>query len=123
VSLLWQVNNSSKPMIGVVFTIIIFIMVVIVEKMINTTYTITTDEKLIIHNGRFSKDICIDVDDIKKIDKICRWKIGNKALMTYLLIITKDEHEIPVNPENEEDFVKKITKIKLKNNQDEDDED
>jgi len=120
---LWQTNNDSRPYIGVVFAVIIFIMVVIVEKMINTTYTITAQGEVIVHNGRFSKDIIIEVSHIKKIESIQRLKIFGKSFFSYLIIITDEGQHIAVRPNNEEDFVKKITKMQTEEDDDEEDDD
>lgn len=117
---LWNMEHLGRLVTGICVVVNLNLMVICVEKMINTTYTITADERLIVHNGRFSKDIEIKVSDIKTIEKTCRFQIGGLKMLSAILIVTNDGHKIYVRPVNETDFIKKITRIK---NNDEDEED
>jgi len=108
--LIWQTTALPKVGVGVLIAIDLLIMVVIIEKMIHTTYTVTSSDLLIIHTGRFSKDKTISISDIDRIDRINRMRIGGKPLQTSLVVVTNDQKEYFITPKNEEDFIKCIAK-------------
>lgn len=120
--LIWQTAYLTKQWCGILITADLLIMVIIIERIINTTYTVTHDNRLVIHNGRFSKDIILSLDDIDRIDRINSMRIGGKALRTTLVIVMNDKTEHYIYPRNEEDFVQFLIKRKNKN-KDYDDED
>lgn len=98
---MWQTATLGRAAGGFGLLCILTLMVVIIEKMINTTYTVTAESTLVIHTGRFSKDVVIPLTDIKQIDKTRRG---------YLLVVTTDNIEYAVHPTNEQDFIKCIEK-------------
>ncbi|MCD8235687.1 MAG: PH domain-containing protein [Prevotellaceae bacterium] len=100
---MWHVN-------GILLCLSLLLLVVIIERMIHTTYTITTDGTLIISNGRFSKRKVVSLSDIDSIERIRGMRIGGKAISTSLLITCKNGKLFQVNPGNEDDFVKCVQK-------------
>ncbi len=78
--------------------------------MIHSTYTVTSDNRLVIHKGRLNKDIVIYIDEIDRIDRINRLRIGGKPLQTSIVVVMRNGKEIFINPKNEEDFIKCIVK-------------
>ena len=108
--LIWQTTLLPKAGSGALIAIDLLLMVVVIEKMIHTTYTVTSSNTLIIHAGKFSKDKIIPISDIDRIDRINRIRIGGKALQTSLAIVMKDQKEYFITPVNEEDFIKCIAK-------------
>lgn len=104
----WHTELLARQWIGMVLGIVLVLMVVLVEKIINTHYTVTTDTKLLIHEGRFAKDKTVDILSIDRIDRINRLRILGKPLITYLIIVMTDGKEHCVMPKNEEDFIKCI---------------
>ena len=89
---------------------VLLIMVVVIERIINTTYTITTEDTLVIHEGRFSKDVVISIGDIDRIDRINRYRIAGRPLLSYLVVVLSDGKEYGIMPKNEENFIKCITR-------------
>lgn len=118
----WQAPTISRQLLGIVICVILLLMVIIVERMINTTYTITADGKILIHEGRFGKDLTVDINDINKITLKDRINIFGLSIYSYLLIETNDGNRIKVSPNNKKDFIHKVEKIQKSNTIDEDDE-
>ena len=107
----WQIPFGSRQILGAIVCIILLTMVIIVERMINTTYTLTDEGMLVIHKGRFAKDIVVSVDDITKMTH-----------SDHIIIEKKDNGKIAIRPDNEADFVNKVNKLINRNNEYEDDE-
>lgn len=116
----WHTESLTRQWSGALIAITLLAMVIIVEKIIHSTYTITKQHTLVIHKGRFSKDKIIPLDDIDRIDRINRNRIGGKPMLTYLVIVLKDSTEYYINPKNEEDFIKCVIQKKKKKEQAED---
>lgn len=121
ISFIWSSEYIARQWIGLLLAVVFVVMIIIIEKIINTTYTITSDGKLVVHNGRFSKDIVVPIENIERIDRINRYRIGRKPLLTYLVIVLNDGTEHGVMPNNEEDFIKCV-KRKRQHLQDTDDD-
>lgn len=111
--LIWQTTAVPRQICGIIIAAVLFFMVLIVERMIHTTYTLTGDNKLIIHTGRLNKDSVISIDEIERIDRINRLRIAGKSMQTSIVIVLHDGKEVFVNPKNEEDFIKCIAKRRL----------
>lgn len=107
---IWQTATMPRQGVGIFLAFDLLIMIIVVERMIHTHYIVTADKHLIIHKGRFAKDVSISLDEIDRIDRINRWRIGGKARQTSLTVVTKDQKEYHITPQNEEDFIKCITK-------------
>ena len=99
---------------GILLAIDLLLMVLIVERMIHTTYTITADKTLVIHRGKLSRTKVIPLDDISRIDRVNRLRIGGKPLQTFLVIVLKSGAEHYITPRNEEDFIQCVIKNKTK---------
>lgn len=115
----WHTEMFSYQGCGILMAAVLLLMVIVIERMIHTTYTITSSNTLIIRQGRFSKEKAIQLDDIDRIDQIKRYRIGNKPLHTYLAIVLKNNIEYYITPRNEEDFIKCIIQKKKKKETDE----
>ncbi len=118
----WQIPFDSRQVLGAIVCVVLLMMVIIVERMINTTYTLTDDGMLIIHKGRFAKDIVVSVDDITEMTHSDQISLFGKGLYSSLIIETKDNGKIAIRPDNEADFVNKVNKLINRNNEYEDDE-
>lgn len=103
---MWCVN-------GILLCLSLLLLVVIIERMIHTTYTITTDGMLIINNGRFSRRKEVPLSDINSIERIRGMRIGGKTISTSLLITCKNGKIFQVSPRNEDDFVKCVQKRRM----------
>lgn len=104
----WQNTLLTRQSFGILLGIDLLLMVLIVERMIHTTYTVTTDKTLIIDRGKLSKVKVIPLTDIDRIDRINRMRIGGKPLITYLVVVLKSGTEHCITPRNEEDFIQCI---------------
>ena len=102
----WYKNILAIPLI--------IIVIFMIERMLHTTFTVTSSGLLIIHKGRFSNDIDISISDIAKIEKGTSLysKLGVYA---YLNIILKNGKEISVWPADEKSFLEWIQKVNYKN--------
>ena len=103
---MWCVN-------GILLCLSLLLLVVIIERMIHTTYTITTNGMLIINNGRFSRRKEVPLSDINSIERIKGMRIGGKTISTSLLITCKNGKIFQVSPRNEDDFVKCVQKRRI----------
>lgn len=113
ISLVWQTSVMSKQMVGILFAVDLVMMIIIVERMVHTTYSVIKhgDTWLLnIHKGKLSKDIIIDLRDIDRIDRINKLRLGGKPLQTFLVIVLKNNKEYYITPKNEEEFIKCIAK-------------
>ncbi len=117
---MWNTESLTRQWSGVLIAIVLLVIVIVIERIIHTTYTITKERTLVIHQGRFSKDKVIPLDDIERIDRISRNRIGGKPLMTYLAVVLKDHTEHYITPKNEEDFIKCIAQRRKKTEEAED---
>ncbi len=103
---MWCVN-------GILLCVSLLLLVAIIERMIHTTYTITSNGKLIISSGRFSHRKEIFLTEIDSIERIKGMRINGRPVSSSLLIICKNGRLLQVKPRNEDDFVKCIQKRRL----------
>lgn len=120
ISFIWSSEYIARQWIGLLLAVVLVIMIIVIEKIINTTYTITSDGMLVIHNGKFSKDVAVAIEKIERIDRINRYRMGGKPLLTYLVVVVCDGTEHAVMPKNEEDFIKCIKRKRQQLNDSED---
>ncbi|MBQ8866690.1 MAG: PH domain-containing protein [Bacteroidaceae bacterium] len=71
---------------GIVAFASLALMFFIIERAISTTYTVTTDGRLIIHRGRFVKDLIIPLADIRRVERVRSARLGPLCLKRYLLL-------------------------------------
>ena len=91
--------------LGLVALISLLWMVVLIERTIHTTYTVTTDGTLVIHRGRFSKDIIVPLTDIRCIELIRSARIGTVCMKRYLLVHYGEDHTLSLIPMKEQEMV------------------
>lgn len=108
--LLWVAIYSMWHVSGVLLCLSLLLLVVLIERMIHTTYTVTTDGMLVVCNGRFSKSQKVSLSDIEKIERVSGMRIGGKSVSSCLLLTCKNGKRLQLIPRNEEDFVKCISK-------------
>lgn len=89
-------------------------LVISIERLIHTTYTITPDGKLVLFFGRFSRGKEILLKDITSVERASSMQIGRFAVMRYVLVKYgargKCEALLPVK---EEEFILLINKSRL----------
>ena len=91
-------------------TVLTILLIVLIERIINTAYVLTNDNKLIIKRGRFSKVKSIDLDQIKDIQLKSTTKFGSFYLTSYVLILCKPKEYIAITPANPQRFIEAIIK-------------
>ena len=85
------------------------LLVVVIERIIHTTYTVTTDNKLVLYHGRFSKKKEINLDEILFIKRTSTFKLGRFALLRYVLIeYGTKQKQVALIPVREDLFIKTI---------------
>lgn len=62
------------------------LLIIAIERLIHTTYTLTADGKLILFFGRFSRPKEIRLKDIISVERASSMKIGRFAVMRYVLV-------------------------------------
>lgn len=85
-------------------------LLIVIDKMINSTYTFTDDFKLIIRNGKFSKEMVIMINEITDA-KIVEVKVFKRK---YVLINYGADHEIGVRPDGEQRFLRELKRRQKK---------
>ncbi|EKU91058.1 PH domain-containing protein [Bacteroides oleiciplenus] len=94
-----------------VLTIIFMLLLIIaIERLIHTTYTLTADGRLILYFGRFTRSKEILLKDIISVERASSMKIGRFAVMRYVLVRygTKGKCAVLL-PVKEEMFIKTLT--------------
>ena len=89
----------------------LLLLLLIIERTIHTEYQLS-EESLTVNNGKLSKRLVVPMDSIKRIERIRRIRIGENALITYLLIVYGENRTVAVMPKEEEAFIKQIMDIK-----------
>lgn len=70
-----------------IMTILFMLLLIIaIERLIHTTYTLTSDGKLILFYGRFSRPREILLKDITSVERTSSMRIGRFAVMRYVLV-------------------------------------
>lgn len=100
----------------IILMLSLMLLIVMIDRMIHTTYTITSTD-IIIHTGKFSKDKTIPLQDLLRVEKISGIRLFGKAFNTFLLLTYQangEEKSQAVIPQNEDEFVKCLQKRKQK---------
>ena len=85
-------------------------LIIVIDKMINSTYTFTDDFKLVIRNGKFSKETVIMINEITDA-RVVNVKVFNHS---YVLVTYGMDHEMGVRPDNEKHFLKELKRRQKK---------
>lgn len=94
------------------WTAVIFmlLLVVCIEKLIHTTYTLTSDGKLVLYRGRFLRSKEIALKEIVAVEQASSMKIGRWALLHYVLVRYGNNRCEVFTPVDEETFVRALYK-------------
>ena len=95
-------------------TLCLLLVIVIIERIIHTTYTITTYGKLIIYKGRFARNLCIPLTDIQRIEKYRSMNFGSFHLTEYLVITYGKDYYATIMPIKEVEFLNRIKQNRAK---------
>ena len=81
-------------------------LIVVIEKLIHTTYTVTPDGKLKLYFGRFSRSREILLKDIISVERASSMQIGRFAVMRYVLVKHGTGKCEVLFPVKEEEFIR-----------------
>ena len=97
----------QHAVMAILFMLLLFIAI---ERLIHTTYTLTTDGRLLLFYGRFSRSEEILLKDIISVERASSMKIGRFAVMRYVLVKygTKGKCAVLL-PVKEDLFIKTLT--------------
>ena len=70
---------------AVMAVLFMLLLVIAIERLIHTTYTLTTDDRLLLFYGRFSRSEEISLKDIISVERASSMKIGRFAVMDFIL--------------------------------------
>ncbi len=87
---------------------LIFILVVLIEQIIHTTYTITSDNQLIISCGRFTRKKIIPIQTITHILKHNSMRIAGRSVTNYVLIEYGQRKFVSAMPIKEDEFIEQL---------------
>ncbi|MCD8079748.1 MAG: PH domain-containing protein [Bacteroides sp.] len=90
--------------------VLVLLLVVLIEQIIHTTYTLTTEGRLNVHYGRFRREKEVTLSQIRRITPVRKLTVGRYSLVRYLLVEYKDGSPLSLIPRNEEEFLKCIYK-------------
>lgn len=107
ISALWVKHVLS----GIAITLFL---IITIERIIHTTYTITTDEKLVVSRGRFSPRVVISLSNITRIEKFRSMNFGKLHLLEYVVVYYGDNKSVTVHPVKESEFVERIKRVRKK---------
>lgn len=88
----------------------ILLLIVSIERLIHTTYTVTTDGRLLLYFGRFSRSKEIGLKDVTAVERASSMQVGKCAVMHYILIRYREGKCVALLPVKEEEFVGLIRK-------------
>ena len=106
VYMLWY----KSPILAAIFMLWL---VVIIEKLIHTTYTVTADNRLLLFFGRFSRGREILLKDITSVERTSSMRIGKFAVMRYVLVRYGEGKCVALLPVKEEEFIRLLKQSML----------
>ncbi len=86
------------------------LLVVLIEQIIHTTYTLTTEGRLKVHSGRFRRGKEVALSQICRITPVRKLTIGGYSPVRYLWVECKDGSHLSLIPLKEEEFLACIYK-------------
>lgn len=85
------------------------LLIVVIERLIHTTYTITSDGRLVLHYGRFSRSKEIALKDITDVRRASGMRVGGFAVMRHVLVSYGDKGKcVMLLPVKEDEFIKML---------------
>ena len=99
---------------GLLALVGMLMLVLLIERLIHTTYTVTVQGTLVIDRGRFSKQRVISLDSITSIESADVLRIGGFSLLHYVLITYDGGKCDSLLPLKEEEFIALLEKRRQK---------
>lgn len=85
------------------------ILIVGIEKLIHTTYTVTSDGNLVLYFGRFMSGKTIPLQEVTGVESVCQIRLFGVGLMRCVLVHHGNKTEA-LMPVKEEEFIEVINK-------------
>ncbi|MCD8167269.1 MAG: PH domain-containing protein [Bacteroides sp.] len=95
--LLWEKHSIPAVLLSIP-------LIILIERIIHTTYTVTADNRLVTFYGRFSRKRTIPIELVRSIHTTRTFTIGNFSMARYLLIKYQGGF-ISLVPVKEEEFI------------------
>lgn len=86
------------------------LLVLLIERLIHTTYTLTAQGSLVIDRGRFSKQKSIPLTEIHGVEQTSSMRIGGRSLMHCVVLTYGNNCHEALIPVNEEEFISQLQK-------------
>lgn len=96
-------KSAVNAVVGLALMIVVVLMV---ERIVHTAYTLTADGRLRVSKGRFSLRVEIRLADIVSVETVH----GRLLPVRYVLVRYGAGHELAVQPASEEAFIEEIRK-------------
>ena len=93
-------------------TLMMLFLIVVIEQIIHTVYTVTADGLLLLNHGRFIRKKTIPIAEITSIRKVHSMKFGSFSVTNYLLIEYGKGKYASVLPVKEKEFMELIEKTR-----------
>lgn len=94
------------PLAVMVGTAVVCLDVMVIERMLHTSYTFTDDDQLLIYRGRFARQLTIPVTSIIRVSEQRHFL----HLVSYVLIEYGCSRVTSVQPDNPQAFIEEIEK-------------
>ena len=88
------------------------LLLIVIEQIIHTTYTITKDGRLVLYYGRFRRQRIIPLDEIRSVQKERTLSLGRRSVADYLLLEYGDNRSVSLMPVDENAFLEVLAKRK-----------
>lgn len=88
------------------------LLVVLIEKLIHTTYTVNDEEDLVLYYGRFLPGKLIWAEHITNVQSVT-YRIFGKYVLYHCLQVNYSGKHAKVYPVNEEEFIREMKKLAI----------
>ena len=96
----------------VLAVLMVILLVLSIEKLIHTTYTLTSDGHLVLYYGRFMKGKTISLQEVTGVERVCQIRLFGVGLLRCVLVHHGNKTEA-LMPVKEEEFIEVINKKRL----------
>lgn len=99
---------------GVWAVLLAILLILVIERIIHTLYTVTTDGYLVVYYGRFTREKKILIQDISAVSCLHSMKFGSFAVTHYLLVEYGAGKFVSLWPDKEQELIDCIEKHQKK---------
>lgn len=98
---------------AIMTVMLMLLLIIAIERLIHTTYTLTTDDKLILNYGRFSRSREILLREVTSVERATTMKIGRFAVMRFVVVKYGTKGKVVVLLPVKEDLFLKLMNQRL----------